>query len=29
LAAKILRDARAPFAIIGRVAMWTYLPPEQ
>ena len=29
LAAGILRDARAPFAIIGRVAMWTYLPPEQ
>ena len=29
LAAKILHDARAPFAIIGRVAMWTYLPPEQ
>ncbi len=29
LAASILKNARANFAIIGRVAMWTYLPPEQ
>jgi hypothetical protein len=29
VAASILRKVGAPHAIIGRVAMWTYLPPEQ
>ena len=29
IAASILRKVGAPHAIIGRVAMWTYLPPEQ
>jgi hypothetical protein len=28
VAASILRKVGAPHAIIGRVAMWTYLPPE-
>jgi hypothetical protein len=29
VAASILKKARVPYALIGRVAMWVYLPPEQ